>query len=304
MEYSIEQDKVIKSVVTWALVKDEIRAVILTSIRAMDNPVLDLFSDYDIILLMKNILPYYENRQWLTTFGEVLTVYRDPIEDYFGFPKGVFVTQYESGLKIDFTLWPLGLIETIRKSPALPDELDIGYMVLLDKDQLTKNLQPPSHRAYIPKPPSQEEYLECIETFLSESTYVAKNLWRGDLLFAKYCLDHVMKIRHLLPMMEWMIEIEHDWSLKPGLLGKGLRKLIKPELWAELEKTFTGAITEANWDALFRTMDLFRKVAKQVGNHFNYAYPIEMDEKVRKYLQHVNRMSVNENKNPGFHQDS
>lgn len=68
----------------------------------------------------------------------------------------------------------------------MPEELDIGFQVLMDKDRITFGLKKPTHQAYIPKPPSQEEYLNRIEEFFHEATYVAKKLWRGDQHFAKY----------------------------------------------------------------------------------------------------------------------
>jgi hypothetical protein len=52
--------------------------------------------------------------------------------------------------------------------------------------------------------------------FLLESTYVAKHLWRGDLMPAKFSLDQVMKQGGLRTVLEWRIEIDHEWSLRPG----------------------------------------------------------------------------------------
>lgn len=75
------------------------------------------------------------------------------------------------------------------QAPTLLDELDAGYRVLLDKDQLTAALPPPTHRAYLPTPPDEAAYQQWIEEFFSDVPYVAKCLWRGELFPAKWCLD-------------------------------------------------------------------------------------------------------------------
>jgi hypothetical protein len=70
---------------------------------------------------------------------------------------------------------------------SLRAELDAGYRVLLDRDGLTNILKPPTYRAYIPVPPSESEYVEMIELALLEAAYVARYLWRDDLMGAKFC---------------------------------------------------------------------------------------------------------------------
>jgi aminoglycoside 6-adenylyltransferase len=73
-------------------------------------------------------------------------------------------------------------------------------------------------------------------------------------------------------MLEWRMEIDYNWSVKTGAYGKGLKKRLKPEIWSELESTYVGARLEENWGALFKTIDLFRKVANEVADHLRYEY--------------------------------
>jgi len=98
------EQPVIDKLTAWAKAKPDIRAVILTSSRAKPNATLDEFSDYDIIFVAEDIKPYLQDESWLDEFGRVLVVYRDPVEIRFGFERFIRVTQYETGLKIDFTL--------------------------------------------------------------------------------------------------------------------------------------------------------------------------------------------------------
>ena len=152
-------------------------------------------------------------------------------------------------------------------------------------------MKPPAYQAHIPKPPTEVQYQDNLNDFFHEATYVAKHLWRGDLIPAKFSLDYFMKHLKLRQMLEWRMEIDQQWALKPGANGKGLKNVLHPEVWSELENTYVGAGIEENWQALFRTLDLFRRVATEVGEHFRYAYPRETDERVAAYLNKIRSLN-------------
>jgi aminoglycoside 6-adenylyltransferase len=281
-----------RRIIQWAEKQAAIRAVLLTSTRAVPSAHVDAFSDHDVILIVQDIQPFVEDRTWINDFGEVLVVYWDPVhpDPDFGTEKIANVTQYASGLKIDFTLWPVSLFEKIVAAPALPAELDAGYRVLLDKDGLTTSLLPPTGRAYIPKPPTLAGYLTWINDFFSDAPYVAKCLWRGELLPAKWCLDYDMKHIYLRQLLEWRVEMDHDWSVPIGALGKGLKRVLPPDIWTALEQSYAGARTEDNWEALANTMVLFRRLAVEVGKHLGYPYPDDLDRRVTAYVERIKRM--------------
>lgn len=83
------------------------------------------------------------------------------------------------------------------------------------------------------------------------------------------------------------MEIDLDWSAKPGAYGKALNRRLAPELWAALKRTYVGAATEENWEALFGTLALLREVAIEVGDHLGLEYPYDLDGRVNTYLQRV-----------------
>ncbi len=90
--------------------------------------------------------------------------------------------------------------------------------------------------------------------------------------------------------LEWYIEIDHDWSLKPGNLGRGLKKYLSPDLWVQVETTFVGPNVEENWEALFRTAALFRTIACAVATRLGYAYPLDLDRRTLRYLSHIKQL--------------
>ena len=290
MSSTTHTDEILDQLVEWVNQQQLIRAAILTSSRAIPHASLDLFSDYDVILVSRSIEPLYADRTWLEVFGPVLALYRDPLIDEAGLKRSAYVVQYENGLKIDFNLWPIALLERVANMETLPAEFDAGYQILVDKDQLASGLKPPTYRAYIPTPPTEAYYLELIEGFFLDTTYVAKFLWRDDMMAAKHILDHSLKQEHLRPMLEWHAEIDHDWTLKPGPYGRRLKQHLRPDLWAELESLYTGAGLEENWEVLFRTIELMRRAAREVGETLNFTYPVEMDQRVVSYLLKVRQL--------------
>lgn len=284
-------EQVIRALIEWAEGQPAIRAMLLTSTRAVPNAVVDEYSDYDVILVVNDIRPFHEDRAWLNDFGEVVVGYWDPIQPDPDFGVACFgnVIQYAGGLKIDFTLWPAEMLMRITGAVALPAELDAGFRILLDKDQLTSELKPPTYQAYLVRPPSEEAFQKCIEDFYSNAPYVAKCLLRGELFPLKWALDDDMKRLFLRQMLEWRVAMDHGWAVTVGALGKGLKKRLPPALWAQLEETYAGADTEENRVALYKTMWLFRQVALEVAAHLGYTFPEDLHTRV---VAHVDWMMI------------
>ena len=283
----VRDDSLVAKLLEWAKARPSIRAMLLTSTRAYPNTVVDALSDYDVILVVPDIQPYFQDRSWLADFGDVLATYWDPIHQSPETGVEIFgnVVQYESGLKIDFTLWPIKQARKVAEQEYLPAGLDVGYVILLDKDRLTDRFRPPTHTAYIPKSPTKAEFDKVVEDFYSDAPYVAKCLLRDELMPAKWCLDYDMKHIYLRRMLEWRMELDYEWSVSVGRLGKGLKKRLPETIWAALEATYVGAGLEENWEALFATLKLFREVGEQVAVGLGYEFPTELDRKVRVFLQ-------------------
>src|SRR2546430_15586410 len=93
----------------------------------------------------------------------------------------------------------------------------VGYQVLLDKDSRTSRWKRPSFMAHVPGRPTEAEYLSLIGEFWWEATYVARSLRREDPVFAKFCLDYQIKLEVMRRMLEWRMEIEHDWRIRPAV---------------------------------------------------------------------------------------
>jgi aminoglycoside 6-adenylyltransferase len=248
-------DEVLSRVLTWAEGEDAARLVVLTSTRATGQA--DEHSDYDLIVS-------------LTELGRFdPTCYRPPaarwgdehlVHGTRTFFRGVV---YDDATKIDWTLWPADVPELVAEH-GLNDALDCGYRVLLDKDGVTERWAEPTFTAHIPTKPTEAEYAALVEEFWWSATYVKKARARGEEFFARFALDMDMTYDVLRRMLEWRIELDRNWSWKPGAFGRGIERELPPELAQELLDA------HGSYEA---TVALFRTVAHEVGDALGYAYP-------------------------------
>ena len=270
----------------WGESRPDVRALVLTSSRARADGSADLLSDYDVIVFVPDPAAFVADSAWTQGYGAPLAWWGDD-DKVLGERAHFRGVVYEDGVKVDWSIWPESLLERVAGADPLPDDLDVGYRVLLDEAGRTAGWPPPTFRAHIPRPPSADEYDALVREFWWGSTYVAKGLRRGELTLAKYALDVDLKLDALRRMLEWRLELDHDWSLRPGVLGRGLERLLPPDLWAEYAATYVGADLDENWDALFRTCELFRRVARDVGDALGYEYPEAADARMTELLRAV-----------------
>lgn len=283
------EQEVVDQLVAWGRAQPLIRAMILTSSRTRPDEPVDLLSDYDLILAVSEIRPFAFDDGWISKYGRPMVRWGDQSEMY-GLATYFRGVVYQNYVKIDYSIWPVELLERMAAASHLPDGLDVGYRVLLDKDQRTAGWKPPSYRAFIPARPAEAEYQALVQEFWWGTTYVAKSLWRDELVFAKWMLDQDLKLETMRRMLEWRIEIDHAWSVKPGIHGRGLKHLLPPDLWSAFARTYVSLDAEQTWAALDRVIALFRQVASDAGNALGYAYPQQVDEQVSAYLEAIRQM--------------
>ena len=288
MQVPQEKD-VLDRLVAWGTGHSLIRAMVLTSSRARPNGLVDLLSDYDIILAVSDVRPFTLEDAWISDYGSLMARWGDQSEMH-GLTTYFCGVVYADYVKIDYSIWPMELLERIAAYGTLPDQLDVGYRVLFDKDRLTALWKQPSYQAHIPTRPSEVEYRALVEEFWWGATYVAKSLWRGDLVFAKWVLDQDLKLEAMRRMLEWRIEINHNWSVKPGVHGRGLEQLLPSDIWSEFAATYTSLGTEETWAALHQAIALFRKVATDVGSALGFTYAQQVDDQVSAYLDEIRKM--------------
>ena len=263
----------------WAQSNDLIRAAVLTSSRVGPEGAIDFLSDYDIELFVADMETFQKDDEWLGVFGPIMV--RWPFK-----PRSTFDEQwltrlvlFKDGVRIDFQITDQMAIK--------PDAYEDGYKILVDKDNLTAELNEPTYSQHFVKKPSQEEYDVLVHEFWWNATYVPKYLWRDELPFAASMQGQAVRDKYLRTVIEWSIGLQHDWSVNTGVCGKRFKRYLDAETWSEFESTFAGADIEENWQAFSNGVTLFGKLARIVGSSLDYDYPAQMEEEMINYYSKI-----------------
>jgi aminoglycoside 6-adenylyltransferase len=281
------ESEMLELIINTAQSDDRIRAVLLNGSRANPNTLSDLFQDFDIVYLVTDTTPFYHDFNWIKRFGEIMILQLpDDMQDPPPSPSEGFayLMQFIDGNRIGLSIVPIE-----KLSERLQDSLT---KVLLDKDNLIPSLVAPNENNYLPQPPTTKQFADCCNEFWWMCSYVAKGLWRGQVTYAKYMVDPVLR-DELMKMLCWYVGVQTQFSKNPGSFGKYIQKHLEPELWDMLMKTYADASVENTWDALDMMCRLFRKVAIRVAEHFSFAYPEADDHRVSGYLKYMRMLPKN-----------
>ncbi len=264
-----------------------IRAVIMNGSRANPNAPRDPFQDFDIVYIVTDVAPFKKNDAWIKRFGEIMIMQLPedmqdpPPSNDEGF---AYLMQFTDGNRIDLGIYPLARLDQLGK--------DSLSLLLLDKDGIIPPFAPASESDYLPKPPTAKAFADCCNEFWWVCPYVAKGLWREEILYARYMLDQAVRDQ-LMKMLTWYIGVKTGFLKYPGKFGKYFNQYLEPELWELLLKTYSNTSYAHTWEALFAMCSLFRMAALQVADHFGFDYPHLDDERVSAHLAHVHLLPRN-----------
>jgi aminoglycoside 6-adenylyltransferase len=268
-------------ILTTAGADERIRAVILNGSRTNPNVPRDLFQDYDVVYLVTEMAPFVHNLAWIKRFGEMMVMQLpDEMEGEEG-SAGIsyaYLMQFADGNRIDLTIYPLARLHEMAR-----DSLSV---LLLDKDGSVAPFPPPHEGDYLPRPPTARQFYECCNEFWWVSPYVAKALWRDEIILAKQLLDEVLRTQ-LLKCLTWYCGSLTDFAVSLGKAGKHFRRYLEPTMWEMLLRTYADADPEHTWEALLAMGGLFQAAAVTVAETFGFSYPHTDDQRVMAHLHNV-----------------
>lgn len=281
------EQEMLSLIVDTAAHDDRVRAVIMNGSRANPKAPRDPFQDFDIVYVVTDVDSFKRDPLWIRRFGELMII---QIPEDMGDPPPmnngtcVFLMQFTDGNRIDLTIFPVaGLSELERDSLSV---------LLLDKDRIIESFPPPSDIDYLPRPPTAKQFADCCNEFWWVCPYVAKGLWRGEIIYAKHFLDVVVR-EQTMNMLSWYVGTRTNFNVSPGKLGKYLGGCLEADLWALLQNTYSGSDCDETWESLLAMCVLFRMTAAAVGMHFAYEYPHDDDARVSAHLLHVRALPTN-----------
>ena len=272
------------TILQFARDRADIRAVYLNGSRANPNAPQDDFMDYDVVYVTDKIAAYRGDTSWIADFGQI-AVMQQP-DDPAIFPDGhdpdhryAFLMQFRDGVRIDLTL----LAPSLVKSHYTADKI---VRPLLDKDGILPPSAPATDRDYWVKPPTAAGYHGCCNEFWWVSTYVAKGLWRGELLYAIDQLNLGVRPM-LLRMLCWWVGQRTGFKASMGKCCKYLPANL-PSAWQKLlAGTYPPLDEEAIWQALFNAAELFSQAAAAVAAAQGFSYDNCQQQGALDYLHGV-----------------
>jgi aminoglycoside 6-adenylyltransferase len=276
------EQEMIDLLLDFAKKEEDVRAVLMNGSRVNPNVKRDIFQDFDIVYLVKEVEPYKRNERIVNYFGDIIILQtpedmQDPPPENSG--HYAYLMQFMDGNRIDLSFYSIDQLDSV-----LDDSLTV---VLLDKDNIVKELPPPSDKDYLPTEPIDKLFQDCCNEFWWVSPYAAKGLWREELTYAKYMLDVVLREEQLMKMLTWYFGIKTGFKKSPGKFGKYIKNDVEPEIWIELEKTYSDSNFENIWESMFTMGKLFRRIATEVASVYRFQYPQKDDERVTEYLHRI-----------------
>jgi aminoglycoside 6-adenylyltransferase len=263
---------------------ERVRAVIMNGSKVNPNAPKDFFQDYDVVYIVTEKESFLVDPGWIKVFGELM-ILQLPDEMSDPPPEGKdiygYLMQFADGNRIDLSLLLVSKLDKLGE--------DSLTLTLLDKDGILPQFPPPNDSGYLPKPPTDKAFFDCTNEFWWVSPYVAKGLWRHEIVYAKHMLDLYVR-EQLMKMLDWYVGMRTDFQKSPGKMGKYLEKYLESELWEHLMQTYLDADYEHTWQALITMGELYRKIAIPVAQHFGFDYPYGDDERVSAHLRHVHEL--------------
>lgn len=274
MKMPIEPD-VLQRILSWGQSEENVRTIVLTGSRARKKTAHEL-SDYDVVLFSHDPNVYLRDDTWLHAFGNPWIIVREKTK-VFGKTFHTRLVIFEEGIKVDCTLIPISMMEEWLHKNRDP------FTVLLDKDTcISEELSFPINTRTLK--PTQKEFRTLIEEFWFEAYHVAVYLKRNDLWSAQF-RSGLIRDHFLLKMIEWKGCAMSHWLIQPPSNGKNMVSWVDEQTWQEVTTIFSNGETEDCWNALQKTLALFRRLSIEIAQELDFSYPILIDRNITRFLR-------------------
>ena len=271
--------------VDWAQGQAALRAAVVVGSRARAEPVHPL-SDLDLVVFTTTPQVYAATSDWLSALGPLWLAVRNDTSG--GDPE--WLALYAGGLKADFVLAPTpetaSLADRMRATPYR-NVYRRGVRTLFNRggagDLPDDLMQTPLRE---PDPPPPMQFTAAVQAAWYAADRTARMLARGDLWRAKQQVDGTLK-QALLQMLAW-----HSRSM-PGRTqatwddGRFLNTWAEPAAVEAIPDAFGAYAASDMWRALFATLALYHRLAREAAANWGYAYPTQTEADLLHWLRRV-----------------
>lgn len=268
---------------------DRIRAVYMNGSRTNPNAVRDRFQDYDIVYVVTDTAPFYEDEKWIDRFGERLYMqmpeYMDSLRGWEYHPEQIYgwLILFTDGNRIDLHVSSVSWAQ----EDIVEDRL---CRILLDKDGILPEMPPSTDADHYVKKPSANEYRCDCNDFRWCLNNIAKGLARGEATYAMDMLYDVVR-PYLTRMLTWKIGAENSWACSVGKSGKYMYRYLPEKTWQRFLNTVPDCRIPRMWEAVYEMVDLFEETACEVAGYLGTEYDREEAEAAKEYLDWVRQIN-------------
>ena len=270
--------EMLELIINTAKEDSRIRGVVMSGSRADIHAPRDIYQDYDIVYLVEDVAPFWNNTEWLEEkFGRISLLQTPEIMSLIPPDNDgsfVFLTIFEDGNRIDLSVTGKPYID--NGEPAI---------VLLDKTGELSGIKPREDFWFI-KPPVEKLFHDCCNEFHWCLNNVAKAIARQELSLAMEQLNHYVRDMLML-MLGWYIGAGRDFKVSVGKNGKLFRELLPGEMYDCFVRTYSDGDFEHMWRAGFEMLELFGAAARSVAKELGFAYDEAEEQGIRAYMELV-----------------
>ena len=268
-------DDLIECYTAWAESTPDVRAALILGSRARTDHPADEWADLDILAFVNNPEQFIQSSDWATLIAPAWLSFIERTGDGKSWERR---TLYEGGLDVDVALDPAEWMQGLLGEELPADVVDIlrrGVRILVDKDGVLAKLQErPLPETTLFQKPSEAEFVNSTSDFWYHTLWSAKHLRRGELWWAKGCVDGYLK--HLLQqMLEWHAHAQKGEKYDTWLRGRFLEEWADPRAVQVLPYTFAHYDADDIAHALIATMTLYRWLEDETVLAWGYTVPRE-----------------------------
>jgi len=274
--------ELLEKIINWAEKKAGISVLILSGSLAAKGKK-DSLSDYDIAVY-GNDFDFIKQDDWIDDIDHYLICIHESFE-FLDRQIPARLIIFDEVLKVDFSFHPLQSLHTLISQKKLPDDYDIGYRILLDKEGIASKMQKPSYRGFVMHKPSAKDFQQNCNEFWFEIYHVAKYLSRNDLWTAK-SRDWAAK-EWLRKMIEWNHAAKLKWGFSLKNEGKNMKEWIDKKTWEDLHKSFGRFEKKDSWKAMEKTIKIYRRIAIKTANQLKYKYNQKPDDAISEFIKNL-----------------
>ncbi len=272
-------EEMLRLITDTAVGDKNVRAAVLSGSRADISRPKDVYQDYDVTFLVKDLKPYFNNPCFIEkAFGKVLIMQMPDLNDNPDLSletaeKFTYLSIFEDGVRLDLTV-----------TTVMPDWGFELMKVLFDREgHLEDNFD---NECYMVRRPTQAEFSSCCNEFWWCLNNVAKGLKREEIPYAKSMFELTLRPQ-LNKMVEWYIGTISDFSVSTGKLGKYFRKYLPDSIYYKYLKTYTTSDPARIWTSAISTCKLFSDLARIVATDLGLDYNSDEEDGARLYMMNV-----------------